>query len=75
LALRLGGHRVVAEVTGDDPVLLLDDVFSELDPHRAEALVKHLPASQTLLTTASEVPSGVHPDRRLRVADGEVVPQ
>jgi DNA replication and repair protein RecF len=75
LALRLGGHRVVAEVTGDDPVLLLDDVFSELDPHRAEALVKHLPASQTLLTTASEVPSGVHPDRRLRVADGQVGPQ
>ena len=73
LALRLGGHRVVAEVTGDDPVLLLDDVFSELDPHRAEALVQHLPASQTLLTTASEVPSGVHPDRRLRVADGQVV--
>ena len=75
LALRLGGHRVVAEVTGDDPVLLLDDVFSELDPHRAEALVKHLPASQTLLTTASEVPSGVHPDRRLRVANGQVEPE
>ena len=31
LALRLGGHRVAPETIGDDPVLLLDDVFSELD--------------------------------------------
>ena len=31
LALRLGGHRLCGEVTGSAPVLLLDDVFSELD--------------------------------------------
>jgi DNA replication and repair protein RecF len=74
LALRLAGHRVAAGVTGDAPVLLLDDVFSELDAHRADALVEHLPPGQTLLTTAGTVPPGVHPDRRLRVHAGRVEP-
>src|SRR5207245_2567601 len=52
LALRLAGHAVVTDVVGDTPVLLLDDVFSELDRARSEALVTHLPAGQALLTTA-----------------------
>lgn len=72
LGLRLAGHKVCAEVVGTEPVLLLDDVFSELDPARAEALVSELPAGQTLITTASTVPESVHPDRRLRVRDGRV---
>jgi DNA replication and repair protein RecF len=72
LGLRLAGHKVCAEIVGTDPVLLLDDVFSELDPARAEALVAELPLGQTLITTASVVPESVHPDRRLRVSDGHV---
>ena len=70
LALRLAGHEVCTKVTGMGPVLLLDDVFSELDPDRADALVANLPAGQTLLTTASGVPRGIAPDRRLRVTGG-----
>lgn len=72
LGLRLAGHKVCAEVVGTEPVLLLDDVFSELDPARAEALVAELPTGQTLITTASAVPGSVHPDRRLRVRAGHV---
>ena len=45
LALRLGGHRLCAELTDSAPVLLLDDVFSELDDQRAVALVAHLDAA------------------------------
>ncbi|MDQ3896409.1 MAG: DNA replication/repair protein RecF, partial [Actinomycetota bacterium] len=52
LALRLAAHRLVADALDDVPVLLLDDVFSELDPGRAEALLHHLPAGQAVLTTA-----------------------
>jgi DNA replication and repair protein RecF len=72
LALRLAGHEVVAELTGAVPVLLLDDVFSELDADRAAALVRNLPAGQTLLTTAGEVPAGVEPERRLYISGGAV---
>jgi DNA replication and repair protein RecF len=72
LALRLGGHWVVTDVTETAPVLLLDDVFSELDARRAAALVRNLPAGQTLLTTAGTLPEGIHPEHRLSVADGRV---
>ena len=39
-------------------MLLLDDVFSELDPDRSGALLANLPAGQTLLTTAGALPAG-----------------
>jgi DNA replication and repair protein RecF len=72
LGLRLAGHKICADVIGTEPVLLLDDVFSELDPDRGDALVAQLPAGQTLITTASSVPSTVHPERRLRVREGRI---
>mgnify|MGYP003331258994 CR=1 FL=1 len=53
-------------------LLLLDDVFSELDPRRSAALLAHLPAGQTLLTTAGLLPEGVVADRWLRVTAGRV---
>jgi hypothetical protein len=47
-------------------------VFSELDARRSSALVRNLPAGQTLLTTAGVIPSDVEPDRVLRIAAGRV---
>jgi DNA replication and repair protein RecF len=73
LALRLAVHRVVADETGTPPVLLLDDVFSELDPDRSAALLANLPPGQVLLTTAGELPPGAQPDRVVRIADGAIV--
>ena len=73
LALRLAAHRLVAEAWGTSPVLLLDDVFSELDAHRADALVRALPPGQTLLSTAGVLPAGVHPEQVVRVVAGTLV--
>jgi len=72
LALRLGGHAVGRETIGAAPVLLLDDVFSELDPRRAAALVEILPTGQTILTTADDLPPGAVADRTYEVRDGTV---
>jgi DNA replication and repair protein RecF len=72
LALRLAGHGVVKELSGTAPVLLLDDVFSELDAERSTALVRNLPSGQTLLTTAGAIPPEVAPVRRLRLHSGRV---
>ncbi|MEX1009011.1 MAG: DNA replication/repair protein RecF [Acidimicrobiia bacterium] len=72
LALRVGGHRLSTDVVGTPPVLLLDDVFSELDEHRAAALLAHLDAAQTLVTTAGSVPAGMHAELLLRVDDGHL---
>lgn len=74
LALRLAAHHVITEVTGSAPVLLLDDVFSELDPDRSDALLANLPAGQTLLTSASGLPPKATPDLILHVVDGRVLP-
>jgi DNA replication and repair protein RecF len=53
LAVKLAAHRAVAEAVGEPPVLLLDDVFSELDPQRGQSLAGALPRdSQTMITSA-----------------------
>lgn len=74
LAMRLAVHRAVTEVSGESPILLLDDVLSELDEDRTEALLAHLPDGQTLLTTASPLPRQTEPELVLRVADGHIAP-
>jgi DNA replication and repair protein RecF len=73
LALRLATHAVVAEVTGSSPILLLDDVFSELDPARSHALLEHLPPGQALLTTAGPLPVAAQPGLVVRVEAGRLV--
>jgi DNA replication and repair protein RecF len=67
LALRLGAHALVTERIGMAPVLVLDDVFSELDPDRSHALLEHLPPGQVVLTTAGALPTGARPDRVIHI--------
>ncbi|HEX6945982.1 MAG TPA: DNA replication/repair protein RecF [Acidimicrobiia bacterium] len=53
LAVKLASHHAVADIISEMPVLLLDDVFSELDPDRAVELARSLPEdTQTLITSA-----------------------
>ncbi len=73
LALRLGVHRLVAERTGSTPVLVLDDVLSELDAHRASALLQMLPAGQIIITTAGTIPPAATPERLIRIANGAII--
>ena len=74
LALRLAAHEVVTHAAGSPPVLLLDDVFSELDPSRSAALLASLPKGQTILTSAAGLPPGAEPDAVLTVTERRVVP-
>jgi DNA replication and repair protein RecF len=71
LSLRLATHRAVSDRAGVAPLLLLDDVFSELDPGRAEALAGALPDNQTLITTADRADVPID-GRMWKVADGTV---
>lgn len=73
LALRLAAHQLACADPGAPPVLLLDDVFSELDAHRAAALVEQLPPGQVLLTTAVDPPPVVAPDRVVEVSAGRLL--
>ena len=73
LALRLAAYRLV-RASGEDPVLMLDDVFAELDATRRERLAALVADAEQVLVTAAvpaDVPaslSGV----RFNVTDGTV---
>lgn len=71
LSLRLAAYSMLHEFHDEAPLLLLDDVFSELDSRRSDGVMELLPGGQVLVTTAreDEVPvSG----RVWRVADGRL---
>lgn len=52
LGVRLAAHAAVEEQVGSTPLLILDDVFSELDARRSRALAAALPAAQTFISSA-----------------------
>ena len=60
LALRLAAFDLLAERRRSAPVLVLDDVFSELDEARRARLVERLPRGQVFISTAhrEDVPVG-----------------
>ena len=64
LALKLAELKLVRERISEYPMLMLDDVLSELDAHRSSRLFNAIPEeAQCLLTTTdlttSAVPSGL----------------
>ena len=52
LALRLAEARLLQERGGERPILLLDDVLSELDESRRESVLAAIEADQVLITSA-----------------------
>lgn len=53
LALKIAQARMFQLEEGAPPLLLLDDIFGELDPVRRNALLAHLPADAQKLVTAT----------------------
>ncbi len=72
LALLFAERAALLEAGGPPPVMLLDDVMSELDPDRRRLLVTALAdAGQSLLTaTEAEHVPGAQDIRRIAVRDG-----
>ena len=73
LALRLASYDLV-RADGDDPILILDDVFAELDAERRAQLAELVAGAEQVLVTAAvaaDVPEKLAGVRYL-VADGEV---
>jgi len=73
LALRLSAFEALRGA-GDDPVLLLDDVFAELDVGRRERLARLAAGAEQVLVTAAvaaDVPAALH-GARFDVGGGTV---
>ena len=62
LSLRLAGHALVSDRQGSSPVLLLDDVFSELDPDRSAALASVLAGRAGAADDRRPGPAGIAGD-------------
>ncbi|WP_299444922.1 DNA replication/repair protein RecF [uncultured Phycicoccus sp.] len=74
LGLRLAAFQLLRTDLGDDPVLVLDDVFAELDSGRRERLAAMVADAEQVLVTAAvpeDVPAALA-GRTYRVTLGEV---
>ncbi len=82
LALKIAELEIIAEETGSMPVLLLDDVMSELDETRRRQLISSIGSAQVILTctdSAHAAPelTSLDPERKVKyfeVSDGSVLP-
>ena len=74
LAMKLGELMIFKDIIGEYPVLLLDDVLSELDVERQRRLLTFDSRLQILLTTATELPPQIVgiPYVRYHIAEGTV---
>lgn len=73
LALKLAEAEALSQLTGEPPVVLLDDVMSELDQSRQDYLLNHLHGRQVFITCCSpETVSRMETGRRFRVEAGQV---
>jgi DNA replication and repair protein RecF len=77
LASKLGELAFMRTVTGEEPILLLDDVFSELDSLRREHLLREVLRHEQVLITATDF--GSFPEeilakaQRYTVVNGEAL--
>ena len=74
LALRLASYDLLRS-DGDDPILILDDVFAELDADRRDRLAELVAGAEQVLVTAAvrrRRAGGCWPGVRYVVADGKV---
>lgn len=73
LALRLASYELLRGQGGGEPVLLLDDVFAELDSKRRTALVEVAGRAEQVLVTAAvaeDVPAQLDGNRYMVTEDG-----
>jgi DNA replication and repair protein RecF len=74
LALLLAEAETIADRTGVPPLLLLDDVLSELDPARRAVLAARVrSAGQALITATDAAMLPAVPDQLLEVTPGTVL--
>ncbi|MCR4842779.1 MAG: DNA replication/repair protein RecF [Eubacterium sp.] len=75
LSLKLAEIELIKIQTSEEPVLLLDDVLSELDSQRQELLLKYINNIQTLITCTGMddfVKNRVPVDRIYEVTEGRI---
>ena len=71
LAWKLAEARLLAD-SGEAPVIMLDDVLSELDAHKRQKLLTILSGFQVVITTVDRLEMEVAGMGQIEMADGRV---
>ena len=73
LTLKLAECRVIKEIMGEDPIVLLDDVFSELDKGRRDFFINGMGEGQVFITSCDKTGiRGLNTGKVFRVKNGEI---
>ena len=73
LSMKLAAFDLLEAIQGEPPLLLLDDVLSELDPDRRRRLIARIGRAQALLTCTDQADFiGARPACVLRVENGSI---
>lgn len=73
LSMKLAELEIFKEEVGEYPVLLLDDVLSELDQDRQQRLINYAKNMQTLITTTQYDPFMFQDANIIKVENGKIV--
>lgn len=73
LALKVGEYSVMRDRSNEAPLLLLDDVLSELDQERAAAFLTGVGGYEQAFVTATHLPPGLPASTRLYAVAGAAV--
>ena len=76
LSLKLAEIELVKKIINDSPVLLLDDVMSELDSKRRETLLESIKDIQTIVTCTGYddfIKKRVEVDKVYKISEGNIV--
>ncbi len=65
IALKIAESEVIKSLTGEYPVLLLDDITSELDDARRSYLLEKIKGRQVFITCTERVQNSMGADKRL----------
>lgn len=72
LALKVAEYSVMHDRSGEAPLLLLDDVLSELDPVRAQAFLSGVSGFEQAFITATHLPEGLPQAQLYTIEDARV---
>lgn len=73
LSLKLAEANVLSDLTGENPVILLDDVLSELDKKRRDFLINKIKDYQVFITTCElKEEEGLKEGKKFYVEEGKI---
>ena len=76
LSLKLAEIEIVKKIINDNPILLLDDVMSELDSQRRDALLSTMNDIQTIITCTGYddfIRQRISVDKIYKISNGKIV--